>query len=436
MATFLDSERVFAARVKFFKLDGLKAEFEKNNWNTLGNFAFSINFSPGQSISEEAFAENIFKPLLGDAADTSPLKVVIRRLYYEAYAAAAADMARRSNPEPPLTKVTTLPMEEKTFRLNALKARLGPGIKIKAELEPAECVIDKFSAMREAGIIRWMPWEALIRWDQEIKDEKKDPYWKPNAAGQMVLFNPENSQTAEVGNDLLKLQNAMTRRAIAMDVAGLLTYETHDECLTQWYMREIQREPILQEFRKINMNQLRRVDMEIFVGMAELTREGLGLDASGNPVLDGVLRQLVNQPRVQQLLLQPAASVGSGGGGQSRVDKGQDSSKRQSQEVQALREKVRKLEAQTKGNFNSKGGAKGSGKSHKEKRNFGNMPNELRGMLKAVNGIPICFGYNCKSGCSNNTDSKRMCFKGKHVCARPGCGGDHPAYSDLCPKKE
>ena len=79
--------------------------------------------------------------------------------------------------------------------------------------------------------------------------------------------------------------------------------------------------------------------------------------------------------------------------------------------------------------------SKGKGKGRKHSGNAGNMPYELQGMEKSHGGKPICFGYNCKSGCSNSVDGNRMCSRGKHVCARKGCGGDHPAFSDVCPNR-
>ena len=208
MSLFLDSIQVFNARLKTMGLvsgapdDALQKRFADLNWNTLGNFAFAISFSPGAPISEETFLKEIFTPLLANDAETSVKRTKIRRLYWEAYSAAAADMARRGNPEPPLEKATVMPTEERAFRMKNLKDRLGAGIDISADLEPGDCVIDRYSAMREAGVLRYVAWEDIIRWDQEIKCKKKDPYWKPGAQNQMVLHGQLLLPGADNSSDL------------------------------------------------------------------------------------------------------------------------------------------------------------------------------------------------------------------------------------------
>ena len=78
-----------------------------------------------------------------------------------------------------------------------------------------------------------------------------------------------------------------------------------------------------------------------------------------------------------------------------------------------------------------KGGGKGKGQG-KGKAAFGKrgpvMPAELKGLEHAIDGQPLCFGFNMRSGCQNSvTDGK--CKRGKHVCAVKGCFGSHTAVT-------
>eukprot|EP00435_Cladocopium_sp_Y103_P074715 s4_g50.t1 len=66
-------------------------------------------------------------------------------------------------------------------------------------------------------------------------------------------------------------------------------------------------------------------------------------------------------------------------------------------------------------------GKKGGGKSAPP------VPAELRGKWhKNSSGEPICYGYNCKSGCAEKgVKPGGRCSKGLHICAEPRCGGHH-----------
>jgi len=73
-----------------------------------------------------------------------------------------------------------------------------------------------------------------------------------------------------------------------------------------------------------------------------------------------------------------------------------------------------------------RGNKKGKGKGKGGKRNAPRMPDELAGMAdRTANNEPICFAFNTARGCTACPPGQR-CSKGKHVCCKPGCGGNHP----------
>ena len=92
MSVMLDSWPVFSGRLAYLKLTSLQAKFEELQWTSYGDFAFAADFSPGAPASAEVFKAKILVPLIGqEEADNEkyPLTHKIRRLYFEAYAAAA-----------------------------------------------------------------------------------------------------------------------------------------------------------------------------------------------------------------------------------------------------------------------------------------------------------------------------------------------------------
>lgn len=77
----------------------------------------------------------------------------------------------------------------------------------------------------------------------------------------------------------------------------------------------------------------------------------------------------------------------------------------QASESERLRAEIKRLKAQTssywgkdsKGQSNRKYSESGYG--NKGNRFESTRPYELRGIERTYKGVPICFGYNCQSGC-------------------------------------
>ena len=74
-------------------------------------------------------------------------------------------------------------------------------------------------------------------------------------------------------------------------------------------------------------------------------------------------------------------------------------------------------------------GGKGKGKSGKK-----GIPDKLVGKQLTFGDKRVCFAFNLE-GCSNHTGAGGQCNKGWHICANPGCGGNHPMSSPSCPKQ-
>ena len=89
MAAGLDSHEVFVARARQLGLDDDDlARMSGRGWDTMGNFAFASSYIPG-SGDDRKFVEQVLDPMYGEDHPKSP---ILRRLYYEAYTLAAADL--------------------------------------------------------------------------------------------------------------------------------------------------------------------------------------------------------------------------------------------------------------------------------------------------------------------------------------------------------
>ena len=89
----IDSSAVFFERVNILGLGPYTAAFKTATWTTLSKFAFSSSFIPQVSSDETVFLKEVAEPILGHMKQDLP---ALRRLHFEAYTLAAADMRRTS----------------------------------------------------------------------------------------------------------------------------------------------------------------------------------------------------------------------------------------------------------------------------------------------------------------------------------------------------
>ena len=403
----------------------------------MANFAFGIGYS-AKGPDDEAFKKEILVPIFGEVVPKdadgneipNPLKPTVRRFYWEAFQMATNEMSRRSNRnDEDDAKPKKLPAAERSERLKELQLKL-VGLRLEGEYEPSHVLVDKFVDMEDTEVLRFIPWEEYTKRDLELKGIKKDEFFKEDASG----FMRKHTREVEVGEpirDLLNLKYALQRRGLAMHMARLLSFQTHED-LVNLYFLEMSRDP-LEGHLPTSMEQIRRADKEIFMRLAQETRAGLTdfIDPAGVKFpLDDMIKKIMVEHRVTALLLPLQV-----GGRQANPDaKRQNTAEldRLKSEVKRLKENAGKWKKDPKGAGESKWKGKGEGKGEgkgdgKKKHKNPTMPKELLGMSSVWEGKPICFNYNMKKGCSFSA-CDRM-----HVCAFHGCGEKHPCYK--CPKR-
>ena len=88
----IDSSAVFFERVNFMGLAQYTEAFRTAGWTTLSKFAFSSGFIPQVSSDETVFMSEVVVPIIGQGNKQD--LPGLRRLHFEAYTLAAADMRR------------------------------------------------------------------------------------------------------------------------------------------------------------------------------------------------------------------------------------------------------------------------------------------------------------------------------------------------------
>ena len=255
----LDSKAHFVARLSTLGLKELFPKFETMGATTMGSFAFCANYVPGKP-DETSFIEDIVIPLTGDKA--SKFKPTIRRLFFECYTLAANDVNARATLGEDEHKPRKLPAPEKEERFEKLREKFA-GLRLKEELEPSTILIDKYVEMEESGVLKILKWEEFTKRSLEEEGVKKDPYWAEDSEGRLkrMVVPVEDLIRVSEGN-LLAARYALQRRGLAMEMARLLSFQTHENLINKYF--DEMAEPVLPGHAPVNLEQVRVADKAIF----------------------------------------------------------------------------------------------------------------------------------------------------------------------------
>ena len=399
MAATIDSEAYLEARRRAIGIsDATAAAMRLRGFTTLGALAFSSSYTPGQA-DDAAFVRGVLEPLLGLEPERNPDSPRIRRLYVEAYSMSIGEIKRRierTDADVP----TKLPVEERKERMDRLRVRL-PGLEIKGHLEPSHALVDLMVQMLEQGVLKYVPWSSCTCREQEVLGTKKADVGTtivPLSNGLLKTQKADHLYIADTG-DSLKLQNALQRRALAAELAGLCDYNIM-QLLNIKLMKEFLREP-LPHYKKISVAQLERADKLAFARVAELTEGGLSRDAMGRYPMAEALLAVIEDAEFKFMLMQLPESSSSTA-------------------TESTAGKAEKPDKPNKGKGKGKGNKRLAPGAGADTSRFANTCN------KTEDGSPICFAYQ-KGRCKAKVEDGARCSRGFHVCWLKGCGQPHPA---------
>ena len=398
MANYSESQSVLNARlsaVGFSAEDIQKISPEVGN---LRRLAFISSFTPGQTDEEPLM--KVLKDILKRELTIAD-KANWRAIFNEAFAIVTAEMKQRVEKADPEATVRPLSQPERSERYER-QARKLTGISLKGPLEPADALIDLAVASYEANELRYIPWERCVSKEAELAGEKKRDvrFTVEESSGRLKIEHKQPELVADTSSEIL-VQQALTRRALALDQANLIDFSISDKW-TQRLMKARMQAPA-ENFAKPTWKQLESADRQLFNELRDLTRAGVQTTAAGRP-LDELLPNAMYMNEVA-CLLQPFP-------------------------VPTMREgavKITTIPGERPSPYGKGGKGKGKGKA----RFMTRLPPGLEGCRSSTNrGDPICFAFNLE-GCA--TKGQR-CEKGLHICAVPKCGA-HNHGAAKCPKR-
>ena len=164
-----------------------------------------------------------------------------------------------------------MPHPERVARLKTQQARL-VGIKIEATLEPSHSLLDAVWQIKNDDILRFLSPEVCTSRPQEAGGVKKEFFTKQDAAGQIKAVQREDAPHADLSTEF-RVRQALTRRSLAFDQIGLLTFESQESYHD--YLFSLVLKEALPTHYPITVDQVLRADKQFWLRLMELTRDGI-----------------------------------------------------------------------------------------------------------------------------------------------------------------
>ena len=420
----LDSPAAFIERATEIGLGAHLARFADANWTTLATLAFS---SP-HGGSEEVFTNNILIPGLGAAVH--PDAHLLRRLYYEAFMMASADLKRRSDASS-VDAIRVMPNAERRERFKRVEDRLKPGIRMRGELEVSYKLVERCVELSDANAIKYLPLELCTKRNDEVRGIEKDPTWAtvPDPVSgtlrlKMVrdeLRNPLDSQFA--------LLFSFQRRAMALEMADILSFENH-ELLRDRFVAALMKPPF-SGFQSFTLEQVLEADVQFWMLMAEETRDGIRRCGHADRPCDLAFPKVMAHAEFAMAMTPRQLTAPSRGVSRAAFEApgpppGPTRSALKRQKTLANKVKSafeRPIQPAGKGG----GGGKGNGGAKGGQKPPVKLPPGLQGMCarssSSTGSKRMCFSYNL--GKCNTAGAGQECARGFHLCMKPrGNGGE------------
>ena len=289
----LDSVAVFQDRVNELGPSAHSGRFTAAGWDTYASLAFSTSYIPG--TDEAASARDIVTVGLG--SENHADKKALRRLFFDAYTLAAADLKSRADTKSD-DAPSWIPYLERQAGRDRVAARL-TGLDLTDELDCSNRLVDKAIEIYEDNVIRYLGLEECTKMEMELRGIKKDPMFLPDAQGVVRMKCVAKDSAADVTTEL-KLSYAFKRRGLAAEMGDILAYESHDKLLNK-LMRALLSVP-LECYAKFDVKQALQADIVAWKLIAERTRHGIKRNVRGERPCDLVIDMVLGLSEITQAL--------------------------------------------------------------------------------------------------------------------------------------
>ena len=233
-------------------------------FDTFGKFAFSVPYVPG--AAEEKPLVDLFKKTFAAEPKDAEL-ACLRRLFWESHALALADLKQRQ--EHGSDNVTKkLPTAERVSRAQEQKKRLS-GIIWGPATEPSDQLVDRFVQMAEDNAVTCVKPEPCTSRSQEILQVKQAKNFAIGSDGNLKVGHTTPDFTCSTSGEL-RLRSALRRKALALDLSGILTFKAAELWHTHLFTC-LQRETP-PGYKPVTVSQIMEADKRLWILLSELAR--------------------------------------------------------------------------------------------------------------------------------------------------------------------
>ena len=411
MSAVSDSEVTFRAKALQHGIpESSLAAWSASGIKTYSQLLFRVASAPNNVDS--AKLQELLQKMQPPATDQ--VASAVHRLLFEAGTFIVAEL--RSTLEGPTGEPSRrLSTQERSSRLQALQTKLG-SFRISGQYEPSHQLVDAFSAMLADQSIRHVPLNRCSTREQEVANVKRDEHLLKLENSALRLASKPQPLKVDLSTEL-RLAQALSRRGLAIEMAGMGTFEVH-EAYARGLLEHLHRPPPV-KFEAPGIDAVLRADRELWICVAD----EVGSDFVGpgkTSVVDDAIRKwqhsmqvaffLVPVPKPDKPEKQPLKRTWEQTSAAPYLDKGGKGKHKGKFMTQAW---------QT-GKF-----GKGKSKTGKDKQQTA-VPAALKGLDPNFQGQPICFNHSLPHGCQEavwETEHGPSCRRGLHICMK--CHGSH-----------
>ena len=287
-----------------------------------------------------------------------------------------------------------LPTAERLARQTAQQSRLG-GLIFNPDTIPANQLVDTFVEMLEHNTLTYVKPEQCISRAQEVSSVKKDQTIATDAQGVLKIAT-KSSEVSCDANSELKLRAAFQRRSLAMDLAGIASYDVIEPWIQFLFSQMLREQP--RGFSRVTLQQLIDCDKQLFIMASHLTLGKLQSSPADPKPLDEAIKELKVSHEILQYL-SPLPTI-------------------KHHEPPPIGP-PRPTKVQKVGD-DKDGKGKGKGKQSKI-----NIPDGCT--THDAENKPLCFKFQTGK-CSFKGPAGKRCAKGYHKCYKQGCYRPRPYF--------
>ena len=402
-ASAMESKASFAARAKEVGIgEEVLAKLVAAGLDTFNKLAYICAANPNSG--DDAKLKAAIEDLLGQAV-TAVNMISFRQLWFEAYTLAMTDLEERVK-KTPLDTPKSLPLAERMARIQRQKTKL-TGLVLDQFLEPAHCLTDRAHAMIEDGVLVHVPPEKCLSRHDEIQNQKSEQQITFDGQGNLKISKKAADMSCDATGEL-RLRQALTRKALAFDQAGLCSFDKLEQWHTQMMHATMRTPPSGHKF--VSIQQVLNADKEMWSLLSQESRGTLRVGPGEDPPLDKRIENL----RVSPQILCFMTPLPSG-------------DRPKQPPPQAPSAPAKRPANDSNKPFTPRGGDK-----HKQHKPSGSGGKTVKDLLQALPpncvsktdaGKFICLHYN-NGTCRKQKNSS--CNMGVHMCYYKGCGQKRP----------